>query len=65
MWEDLRAGRRTEIDHIQGEIVRLAEKHGVEAPLNRRVMQLIEQAERDGRGSPGLTPQAVHLEARP
>jgi len=59
MWEDLRAGRRTEIDHIQGEIVRLAEKHGVEAPLNRRVMQLIKAAEKAGKGSPGLTPEAI------
>ena len=59
MWEDLRAQRPTEIDYIQGEIVRLAEKHGVAAPLNRRVMQLIKDAEIAGRGSPGLTPEEV------
>jgi len=59
MWEDLRAQRPTEIDYIQGEIVRLAEKYGVPAPLNRRVMQLVKEAEKAGRGSPGLTPEQV------
>ena len=59
MWEDLRARRPTEIDYIQGEIVRLAEKHGVQAPLNRRVMQLIKDAEIAGQGSPALPPERV------
>jgi 2-dehydropantoate 2-reductase len=58
MWEDLRAGRPTEIDYLQGEIVRLAEKHGVAAPLNRRVIQLIKDAEKAGKGSPALPPEA-------
>jgi 2-dehydropantoate 2-reductase len=59
MWEDLEAGRPTEIDYIQGEIVRQAETHGIEAPLNRRVMQLIKDAEKAGKGSPALSPGAV------
>jgi 2-dehydropantoate 2-reductase len=59
MWEDLRAGRPTEIDYIQGEIVRLAEKHGIAAPLNRQVMQLIKKAEIAGQGSPALPPERV------
>jgi len=59
MWEDLRARRPTEIDYIQGEIVRLAQKHGVEAPLSRRVMQLVKEAEIAGQGSPGLTPEQI------
>lgn len=59
MWEDLQAGRPTEIDYIQGEIVKLAGKHGVDAPLNRRVMELIKQAEATGLGSPALGPEAV------
>jgi 2-dehydropantoate 2-reductase len=61
MWEDLEAGRPTEIEFIQGQIVSLAGKHGLEAPLNRRVMQLIEAAEAAGRGSPHLRPEAVAL----
>lgn len=59
MWEDLMARRPTEIDYIQGEIVRLAERHGIEAPLVRRVTQLIKQAEKAENGSPGLTPEAI------
>lgn len=59
MWEDLEARRPTEIDYIQGTIVRLAEKHGLSVPLNRRVMQRIKEAEQDGKGSPRLTPAAV------
>ncbi|MGH6736230.1 MAG: 2-dehydropantoate 2-reductase [Methyloceanibacter sp.] len=59
MWEDLEARRPTEIDHIQGEIVRLAEKHGVATPLNRRVMDLVKQAEKAGKGSPKLAPESL------
>jgi 2-dehydropantoate 2-reductase len=59
MWEDLQARRPTEVDYIQGKIVSLAEKHGLTAPLNRRVMQLIKEAERANNGSPGLNPEAV------
>jgi 2-dehydropantoate 2-reductase len=59
MWEDLEARRPTEIDYIQGEIVSIAEKHGVQTPLNRLVMQRIKAAERAGRGSPNLNPDAV------
>src|SRR6202023_2221615 len=33
-WEDLHAGRPTEIDYINGELVRLAQKLGLSAPAN-------------------------------
>lgn len=46
MWEDIRLGRKTEIDELQGEIVRLGEKHGIPTPANRRVMQQIREIER-------------------
>ncbi|MBM3544597.1 MAG: 2-dehydropantoate 2-reductase [Alphaproteobacteria bacterium] len=59
MWEDLEARRPTEIDYIQGEIVRLAESHGVPVPLNRRVMDCIKAAEGAAKGSPRLTPAAI------
>ncbi|WP_342027463.1 ketopantoate reductase C-terminal domain-containing protein [Methyloceanibacter methanicus] len=59
MWEDLQAGRRTEIDHLQGEIIRLAVQLGRPAPLNRRVLALVKDAERAKKGSPGLAPEAV------
>jgi 2-dehydropantoate 2-reductase len=54
MWEDLQRGRRTEVDYLQGVIVRTAAQHGLTAPLAQRVMAQVRQAEAAGRGSPGL-----------
>ena len=49
MWEDLEAGRRTEVDWLNGEIVRLAEKTGRRAPVNARLVALIREAEAGGK----------------
>ncbi len=49
MWEDLQAGRQTEIDWLGGEVLRLAERLGRAAPVNSRLMDLIRQAEHGGR----------------
>jgi 2-dehydropantoate 2-reductase len=59
MWEDLKHGRRTEIDYLQGVITAIAERRGLEAPLSRRIVELIRQAEREAKGSPGLTPAQI------
>lgn len=59
MWEDLCKRRVTEIDWINGEIVRLAAKHGGDAPLNRALIQLIREAEAAGQGSPGLSADVI------
>jgi 2-dehydropantoate 2-reductase len=59
MWEDLQRGRRTEIDYLQGVITEIAERRGLEAPLSRRIVELIRRAEADGKGSPGLTPEQI------
>lgn len=59
MWEDLQRGRRTEIGHLQGLIVALAERHGLKAPLSARIAALIRHAEKAGKGSPGLTPEQI------
>ncbi|WKA28342.1 2-dehydropantoate 2-reductase [Bradyrhizobium roseum] len=59
MWEDLKHGRRTEIDYLQGVITEIAGRRGLQAPLSRRIVALIRQAERDAKGSPGLTPAQV------
>lgn len=59
MWEDLQRGRRTEIDHLQGLIVELAQRHGLQAPLSERIVSLIRKAEQAGEGSPGLTPDQI------
>ena len=59
MWEDLQRGRRTEIDYLQGVITEIADRHGLQAPLSRRIVALIKAAEAAGKGSPGLTPEQV------
>ena len=59
MWEDLQRGRRTEIDYLQGVITAIAERRGLDVPLSRRIVALIRQAEADGAGSPGLTPEQI------
>jgi 2-dehydropantoate 2-reductase len=59
MWEDLTRGRLTEVDWLNGEIVRLAESAGASAPKNRRVVELVHAAERAGAGSPKLDAEAL------
>lgn len=41
MWDDVQAGRVTEIDDFCGAVVRLAEAHGAAAPANRRMVELV------------------------
>ena len=38
---------------------RIAERHGLDVPLSRRIVALIRQAEAEGAGSPGLTPEQI------
>ncbi|HEY0626562.1 MAG TPA: 2-dehydropantoate 2-reductase [Allosphingosinicella sp.] len=45
MHDDLVAGRATEIDHLNGEVVKLAEKIGRDAPVNRAIVDLVKQRE--------------------
>ncbi|MFA5122221.1 2-dehydropantoate 2-reductase [Zavarzinia sp.] len=45
MAEDLAAGRKTEVDYINGAIVDLAASLGAKAPVNARVIELIRAAE--------------------
>ena len=45
MLQDVEAGRRTEIDTINGQAVRLADKHGLALPLNRAVLALVKGRE--------------------
>ena len=59
MAEDLQRGRHTEVDYLQGVIVEIADRHALQAPLSRRIVQLIKSAEAAGRGSPGLTPEQI------
>jgi 2-dehydropantoate 2-reductase len=45
MADDLAAGRKTEIDFINGELVRLAERLQRDAPINRAIVELVRKAE--------------------
>jgi 2-dehydropantoate 2-reductase len=49
MADDFAAGRPTEIDFLNGEIVRLAETTGRKAPVNAAIVKLVKQAEAGGR----------------
>jgi 2-dehydropantoate 2-reductase len=59
MWEDLQRGRRTEIDYLQGVIIAVADRHGLQVPLSRRIVALIRNAEAAGKGPPKLTPEQI------
>lgn len=63
MWEDLQRGRKTEIDLLNGEIVRLGRAVGVPTPINERIVQLVKEAEQRGRppslGADELSARAI------
>jgi 2-dehydropantoate 2-reductase len=54
MLDDLELRRTTEIDYLNGEIVRLAERQNVPVPVNRRLIALVKEAEKAGVGSPRI-----------
>lgn len=56
MWQDLDARRTTEVDYLNGEIVRVAEASGGKAPFNQRIVELIRVAEAKKEGSPRMSP---------
>ncbi|UCE01960.1 MAG: 2-dehydropantoate 2-reductase [Candidatus Latescibacterota bacterium] len=49
MLQDVRAGRRTEIDWINGAIVRLAQKHALAVPAHTQLLDLVRFVERNVR----------------
>lgn len=55
MWDDLTQRRPTEVDALQGEIIRLAEGLGRTAPVNTRLLEMIKAAEAAGNGPPGVS----------
>ncbi|MDX8525439.1 2-dehydropantoate 2-reductase [Mesorhizobium sp. MSK_1335] len=59
MWDDLKRGRPTEIDELQGAVIRLAKQTGTPTPINQRVTALVRQAETEKCGPPKLTPDKV------
>ena len=59
MADDLAAGRTTEVDYINGELVALADRLGTDAPVNRKIVALIRRAEA---GAPPLSPADLRRE---
>lgn len=59
MWDDLERRRPTEIDALQGEVLALATRYQVPAPVMEEVASLVKRAEAAGAGPPGLTPDKV------
>ncbi|MEH2160627.1 MAG: 2-dehydropantoate 2-reductase [Nostoc sp.] len=55
MWEDVQRGRETEIDYLNGEIVTLAKKNGLSAPINDTIAVLIKEQENHGRTFSGIS----------
>ncbi|WP_152362077.1 2-dehydropantoate 2-reductase [Microlunatus speluncae] len=51
MLDDLDAGRTTEVDELNGEVIRLAQRIGQRAPVNARLVELVRAAETGGRRS--------------
>jgi 2-dehydropantoate 2-reductase len=56
MADDLAAGRKTEIEFLNGELVRLADRLQRKAPVNRAIVELIHKAEA---GADPLPPAAL------
>ena len=59
MADDLAQGRPTEIDALCGEVVRLAERHGLRAPVNERISELVRGWPRDPRTLSGAQLRAA------
>jgi 2-dehydropantoate 2-reductase len=60
MADDLAARRETEIDYINGELVKLAERLQRSAPVNRAIVDLVRRAEA---GAEPLSPKALRKAA--
>lgn len=56
MADDLAAGRKTEIDYLNGELVKLADRLQRAAPVNRAIVDLVRKAEG---GAEPLPPKAL------
>lgn len=56
MSDDLAIGRKTEVDYLNGELIRLAENLRMAAPVNRAIAGLVHAAEG---GAPPVAPEAL------
>jgi 2-dehydropantoate 2-reductase len=58
MLQDVEAGRRTEIDYLNGAVVRMGQRHGVATPANDAVASLVRARETGGLSLPGPQPSS-------
>lgn len=61
MADDLARGRATEVDYLQGELVRLAERLGRSAPVNAHMVRLVKAAEK---GAQPLSAKELYAELK-
>ena len=62
MADDLALGRRTEVDALCGEVVRLAQAHGMQAPRNAKMVELLDVwPHKPGQLSPARMSEALGL----
>lgn len=47
MWQDVEAGRKTEVEIFGGKVVELGKVHGIPTPVNETVLRIIQVLERD------------------
>ena len=60
MFEDLKNKRDTEIEYLQGEVCRLAEKSGVKVPCNAAVRELIHKRQSLKEGVISMRPSEIY-----
>jgi len=59
MYEDLMLNRNTEIDYLNGEIVKLAKQFNISSPVNTAIVNLVKQTKLTGKGSPKILAKAL------
>lgn len=59
MWDDIQAGRRTEIMYLNGAVERLGIQTGIATPVNAAIVELIKHLEQGE--TLGLSPEALKL----
>ena len=46
MWEDIQAGRRTEIDFLNAQVVKMAAEENITAPVNHMICRAVKRLEK-------------------
>lgn len=62
VWHDIKRGRRTEVDHLSGELVRIGRRHGLSMSVNAGVVRMIAEIES---GAREMSWDNLHELARP